>query len=361
MRILRIFYDWPGEWSGLAPAGYEMTKEQVLRGNQVTLMCGFWKNTPPVTIPNLKIISIYRELLPGTIYFTSSILLFLKYFFWRNTFKVDVIHSHGHFAIWIYFYRKLIKNIPYLNNYEREPLFVTHFHNTFKGRWEALKREGKPISWVSEKIAYPLGILSDKWALATSDVCIFVAENLLIEAIKYYKADINKCVVVENGVNVELFKPVSPIEKSKTKKEVGFDDLDKVIINYGKLVPRKNIVNLILSLNYLPPTYKLMLIGEAPYNYEQEIVNAITDNLLVKRVKKYPPARYTDVPVFLQVSDVFVLPSDFEGMPKVILESIASKVPAIYSGFQFKEPIKGAVLLEDKSPEAIANKIKEIV
>ena len=28
MRLLRIFYDWPGTWNGLAPAGYEMTKEQ---------------------------------------------------------------------------------------------------------------------------------------------------------------------------------------------------------------------------------------------------------------------------------------------------------------------------------------------
>jgi glycosyltransferase involved in cell wall biosynthesis len=361
MRILRIFYDWPGDWSGLAPAGYEMTKEQANRGHKITIMCGFWKKVPPTKIKDVNIIPIFRELLPGTIYFTSSIFLFFYYFLWRNTFKVDVIHSHGHFAIWIYLYRKLVRRINYLKSFEYEPVFITHFHNTFKGRWEALKREGKRISWVSEKISYPLGVLSDKWALETSDQCIFVSENLLLEAIKYYSADIKKCKIVENGVNIDLFKPVSPIEKSKTKSELGFDDLDKLIINYGKMVPRKNITNIILALKYLPQNYKLLLIGDAPFGYEQEIINTITDNLLVKRVKKYPSAKYYDVPVFLQASDVFVLPSSFEGMPKVVLEALSTNIPAIYSGFNFKEDVQGSCYLEDISPQGIANKIQEVL
>jgi hypothetical protein len=118
MRILRIFYDWPGKWDGLAPAGYEITKEQLNQGHKVTLMCGFWRGTPPENLPNLNIISTFREPLTGLIFLTSSVILFFKYFFWRNKYKVDVIHSHGHFAIWIYLYRKLVRNLPFLGRYE---------------------------------------------------------------------------------------------------------------------------------------------------------------------------------------------------------------------------------------------------
>lgn len=360
MRILRIFYDWPGRWDGLAPAGYELTSEQAKLGHKVTVMCGYWRSDPPQEIDGVNIISTYREPAHGFIFFTSSIILFLKYFFWRNKFKVDVIHSHGHFAIWIYLYRKIIKSIPLIKNFEYEPLFVTHFHNTFKGRWETLKNEKKPINKMSEKVFYPLGVLSDKWALEVSDVSIFVSENLLEEAVKYYNADRSKCVVVESGVNTDLFKRVSQIERQKTRHDLGYDEFDKVIINYGKLVARKNIVPLIKAIALLPVNYKLILIGEAPKEYQTEIMNAIADGSLSRRVKTFGYAEYRQLPLPLQAADLFALPSDFEGLPKAILEALSTEIPVVYSGFDFKEPIQGAFRLTEKTPQAIASAILEM-
>ena len=361
MRILRIFYDWPGKWDGLAPAGYEITKEQLNQGHKVTLMCGFWGTTPPEKLPNLNIISIFREPFTGLIFLTSSVVLFFKYFSWRNKYKVDVIHSHGHFAIWVYLYRKLVKKLPYLGNFEFEPIFVTQFHNTFQGRWESLKKEGKIITFISEKLFYPLGVMSDKWAIEVSNACLFVSQNLLDEAIKYYNADPAKCFVIENGVNTELFKRVSELERSKTRADLGFDTFDKVVINYGKMVPRKNITNIIKAIKLLPVNYRLILIGDGPKNYNTEITNLIGDLGLSRRVKIYGYSTYSQVAVPLQAADVFVLPSDFEGLPKVILESLATEVPVIYSGFDFQTPISGAYKLREKTPEVIAEYILKAI
>lgn len=357
MRILRIFYDWPGKWDGLAPAGYELTQEQVKMGNKVTVMCGYWRGTPPQEIDGVNIISTMREPFHGTLFLTSSIVLFFKYFIWRNKYKVDVVHSHGHFGIWIYFYRKLIKNFPLIKNFEYEPVFISHFHNTFQGRWESLKKEGKKINKISEKFFYPLGVLSDKWAIDVSDACVFVSENLLEEAVKFYNADRSKCMVIESGVNTNLFRRVSEIEKQKTRAELGFDDLDKIVINHGKLVPRKNIVSLINAFKFLPLNYKLILIGEASKEYQTEIANAIADNNLARRVKLFGYADYRQLSVPLQAADIFVLPSDFEGLPKAILEALSSEIPALYSGFDFKESVPGAVKLTSKEPQAIASLI----
>jgi len=357
MRILRIFYDWPGRWDGLAPAGYELTAEQVKLGHKLTVMCGYWRATPPEKLDDVNIISTYREPFHGSLFFTSSIVLFLKYFFWRNKYKVDVIHSHGHFGIWIYLYRKVLKSFPLLKDYEFKPVFVSHFHNTFKGRWESLIAEKKPINKISEKIFYPLGVLSDKWALEVSDVCLFVSENLLEEAVKYYGADRNKCQVVESGVNTDLFKRVSQIERQKTRHDLGYDEFDKVVINYGKLVARKNIVSLVQAIALLPINYKLILIGDGPKDYQADIMNAIADNNLARRIKTFGYAEYRQLPLPLQAADIFVLPSDFEGLPKAILEALSTEIPVVYSGFEFKVPIQGAFKLPEKTPQAIATAI----
>jgi len=359
MRLLRIFYDWPGDWNGLAPAGYEMTKEQTKLDYKITVMCGLWPSKPVVTIPNVTFSKIIREPIPGSIYFTSSVILFLKYFLWRNKYKVDVIHSHGHFGIWIYLYRSFLKKFR-IFKFEFEPVFITHFHNTFKGRWESLKKEGKSISWVSEKIAWPLGIKSDMWALDSSDLCIFVSQNLLEEAVKYYGADRNKCIVLENGVNVELFTKVNNIEKDKTRKELGYDSLDTVILNFGNIVPRKNIIKLVEAMVHLPINYKLLLIGSGPKKYMEEIDQVIIDHLLGSRVKKIPYTPYPELNIPIQSSDIFVLPSDFEGLPKVVLEALACELPCLVSGFKFLEDFEGVFYLDNKEPKHIAEKIVEI-
>jgi len=360
MRVLRIFYDWPGAWNGLAPAGYEITQEQLKLGHKITLMCGFWRNSPPKGLDNLTIIPTIREPVEGTIYVTSSVILFFKYFLWRNKYKVDVVHSHGHFAIWIYLYRKLVRKIPFLN-LEFEPLFVTHFHNTFAGRQESLVKEGKPIKPISKFIAWPLGIMSDRWALEVSDLCIFVSENLLEEAIKHYGADKNKCFVLENGVNTSLFTSVNSIEKDKTRKELGFDVYDKVIINHGNMVARKNITALVESLKYLPVNYKLLLIGSGPKEYMDQIDKVIIDNLLGSRIKKVSYTPYPELNIPLQSSDIFVLPSDFEGLPKVVLEALACEVPCLVSGFKFAEPVAGVYFLDNKDPQEIASMIQRVI
>ena len=127
------------------------------------------------------------------------------------------------------------------------------------------------------------------------------------------------------------------------------------------MVPRKNITNIIKAIKLLPINYRLILIGDGPKNYNTEITNLIGDLGLSRRVKIYGYSTYSQVAVPLQAADVFVLPSDFEGLPKVILESLATEVPVIYSGFDFQTPISGAYKLREKTPEVIAEYILKAI
>jgi glycosyltransferase involved in cell wall biosynthesis len=63
----------------------------------------------------------------------------------------------------------------------------------------------------------------------------------------------------------------------------------------------------------------------------------------------------------LQAADIFVLPSEFEGTPKVVMESLSCGVPALVSGFKLSEEITGLYYLEDTKAETIARQTQEVL
>ena len=363
MKICRIVYDWPPPWNGLAPHPYELTVSQVALGHEIHIICGRWPKAGPVEKPKgVKIYPVPREPFPGTLAFTSSVILFFKYLHWRKKNKdVEIIHSHGHFAMWVYGYRFLLQRLFPWANELKVPL-VVHFHNTVKGRWERMNEEKKFIMPHSKYVAWPLAVLSDRWALQTASACIFVSKDTAEEAQKYYKVDVKRCFVVESGVNTSRFVKVGEEERNKSRAELGFDTYDKVILNYGMMVERKNIHTLVESLEHLPVQYKLLLVGQWPNKeYADKIGATIETNGLAGRIIKVGYTPYPQIPIALQNADIMVLPSSWEGMPKVVVESLSVGMPCLVSGFVMNEKVKGVFYLSKIDPKEIANNVVKIL
>ncbi|GIW69564.1 MAG: hypothetical protein KatS3mg101_0311 [Patescibacteria group bacterium] len=360
MNILRIVYDWPNPWQGLAPHPYEITVSQLKQGHKVVLFCGQWpKSGGPVILKGLEIYPIDREPLPNTIFFTSSIKLFFQYLKYRKKYRPDVIHSHGHFAIWIYAYRSFLKKHFPWSKELKIPL-VVHFHNTAKGRWLSFQKEGKPIKLMSKLLGWPMAVYSDKKAVEAASAMIFVSEENRREAIEYYGANPNKCFLVETGVNTELFTPVGEEEKEKSRKDIGLDRLDKVILNHGVITERKNIHLLIDALALLSEEYKLILSGSPDPSYLEKLNEQMKLKKVEHRVIKTGYTPYPHVPIAYQIADVFVLPSSWEGLPKAVMQGLACGIPCLVSGFKVQEEIRGLYYLRNLDPQTIADQIKEI-
>lgn len=362
MKIVRIVYDWPPPWQGLAPHPYELTVSQAKLGHQIFIFCGRWPKAGPIENPeSTTIYPIIREPFRGTISFTSSVILFFKYLLWRRKNKdVDIIHSHGHFAIWIYLYRLFLQKFMPWSDELKTPL-VVHFHNTVKGRWEALKKEGQFIMPHSRFMAWPIWLFSDKISIKVAAACIFVGEDTKNEATKYYKTDPKRCFVVETGVNVERFHKIGEEERAKTRGELGLDMYDKVILNHGIMTERKNIHLLVEMMKFLPDIYKLFLVGPFDPIYLQKVEQIIKNKNLEKRIIKVGYTPYPQTPIAFQAADIFVLPSSFEGVPKVVMQALSTEVSCLVSGFKLNEKIKGLYYLENTEPKTIARQILEIM
>ena len=102
----------------------------------------------------------------------------------------------------------------------------------------------------------------------------------------------------------------------------------KRIISVGRLVDQKNFKMLILAfknlLNY-HPDYILDIYGEG--NKREELNNLIKRNNLEDKV--FLRGNTNKIFEKLQKSDMFVLSSDYEGMPNALIEAMAMGLPVI--------------------------------
>jgi len=353
MNILRIVYDWPEPWNGLAPAPYYLSRSQGLLGYNITVLTGGLngssiKKLSFVEYPekNVKVIKLPRALTKHTGPFltTSPIVLFM-YFIQSALGNVELVHGHGHIMLWFNLYKCFFGWI------DKTP-YVAHFHICAKTRVELAKERGEKFKFLQKFFENPLHILSDWLAVRVADKCIVVSETNKEDFIKSYKADPSKFVVVESGVPTQVFYP----EKSK---QLGFSS---ELIGVGAISKRKGINLIIEALKYLPNEIIFRWIGpETVSGYKLEL-ERLAENLGVRnRVIFEGYIKNDKLPEFLRRSSLYVLPSSYEGFPKVVLEALACGIPALVSGFKAKDDIGGLIYFKSLTPKNIASDIKKII
>jgi len=358
MNILRIVYDWPDEnviTEGLAPAPYELSKSQVKFGHKIYVLCGNLngKNIKAgkfhYSLENgqIKVYNLPRALTGFGPFLTTSIFVLPYYFYLKLTKKIDVVHNQGHMGVWLLLYKSIFKNIDTTK-------FIGHFHNTAKGREEFILGQGQKLPFLTQYFEYPIHILSDKLQIKVAEYSIFVSQELLNEAIKYYQADPQKLKVVETGVNTTKFT------KEGEKIDFGFDPDSIILANGGRLSKRKGIDILINSLNHLPEQYKVVLWGKWDEKMKEIINKIVKENSLENRFKYLGPIPYFQVEKYYRSADYFILPSSYEGLAKVLLEALYTGSKVITTLFASNVKIPNLYMLKENNPKNLASLILQI-
>jgi glycosyltransferase involved in cell wall biosynthesis len=129
---------------------------------------------------------------------------------------------------------------------------------------------------------------------------------------------------ISNGVDVVQFRHGE--DKSRLRKALHLPD-KKTIVYTGRLSIEKGVDFLVRSFSMVDSkrVYQLIIIGDGP---ERENIVQLLDNChLGKSV--FLLNSIDDVASYLNASDLFILPSRFEGLSNSLLEAMACELPVI--------------------------------
>lgn len=140
--------------------------------------------------------------------------------------------------------------------------------------------------------------------------------------------DKSKCVVVYNGIDS---KTIPQASRKEIRSAWGISDNEIVIGTVGSLIKRKRIINLIESIALIAhiseQPVKCMIVGKGPE--KGNLVEIVKIKNLGGEV--IFTGFQSDAISHINALDIFAMPSENEGMPRVILEAMLMGKPVIAS------------------------------
>lgn len=130
------------------------------------------------------------------------------------------------------------------------------------------------------------------------------------------RTSLQKSIVIPNAINPDVLK--QPISRKR----------NKTIVTAGRFTNQKNhalLINAFAKIAEKHHDYKLVIYGEGPNR--TNLIQLVKDLKLSDRVLL--PGYSSEVIENVSKSSLFVLSSDFEGMPNALMEAMAMGVPSI--------------------------------
>ena len=201
--------------------------------------------------------------------------------------------------------------------------------------------------------------LAERLASKVTKKIICVSEHDKESAICLHVAPEKKLKVIHNGMEPSLYLNA---DGSKSRFELGLSEDEILITMVARFVPQKDHDTLFKALSFLPECgFKVALVGggerEALFRREVEKQG------LNGRVMFLGERR--DVPQVLAASDIFVLSSNWEGLPRSIIEAMMSGLPVVATRVggvpELVEDGVTGFLVPPKNPQALAKVLQRLL
>jgi glycosyltransferase involved in cell wall biosynthesis len=211
----------------------------------------------------------------------------------------------------------------------RNGVDVTHTHNSMALIYgaPAAKLAGVPVVHTKHG-RNPKGgtrLLARKLAGRWVDAFVAVSPEIADFARLRNEVDEHRLRVIPNGIHLDRFCP-DAAARARVRRELGIHSDAWVVGTVGRVAVEKNQALLLrAAAPLLGPANRLIVAGEGPLLPR---LTALAGELKITKYVHLLGAR-GDVPEVLNALDVFVLCSDTEGLPLVILEAMATALPVI--------------------------------
>ena len=298
------------------------------------------------------------ELWPYMPEFRDAILRFME----RDEVRYDLIHGNFWMSGWVATELRQRLDIP----------VVQIFHATGKTK----KRHQKKVDTSpGDRIKTELGIVREV------DRLIAQCPAERTELIEDYHADSRKVVIIPSAVNTKIFRPVAQAE---ARRRIGVAQEGKVIVYIGRMLPRKDIRNIVRALALLKRENKgegegamncaptLLVVGGETVEPDPEATPEIGELQrlasqlgVAEQVRFIGKRQANELRYYYGASDVMVTTPWYEPFGLTPLEAMACGRPVIGSAvgglpFTIKDG-KTGLLVPPRDPAALAHALQYLL
>jgi glycosyltransferase involved in cell wall biosynthesis len=233
--------------------------------------------------------------------------------------------------------------------------------------------DGVAAAWIARSLDLPLAITARgtdlnliarypvpramiRWAAGRSRLNVTVSEALAAR-LREIGADPATTRTIPNGVDLDGFQP---LDRAASRRVLGLAERPW-LLSAGQLVPTKGHDAAIRALAELPG-WGLLIAGHGP---EERNLRALAGQIgVAERVVFRGRVSPEQMPTLYSAADFLVLASQREGMPNVLLESLACGSPVIATRVGacpdiVREPVAGR-LVDRADPTAIAAAVRDL-
>ena len=311
LRVVRLVADYPvgGRASyGLQPVYHNLSKAQAARGHDVQVIARRYAGQPETE--SVEGVTIHRVGPP----FTANAALMTKRL--SDEREQAVIHTHSTSG----FFLSLVRNAT------RTPI-ISHVHGTtYSVATPAVLTFGSVKSEYSPW-RVTTSYLRERALWSRADRIAAVSSSVRSDLIERYQMQPDKIRLVFNGVDAELFRPVSPPTMIGGQAIGG----RKIVLYVGHFGLRKGIPFLIRAMAEVTKEVReatLVCVGGVPPwlpsgQYMDSLNRMIRTAQLEGKVLLLDRVPNESLPELYSSASAFVLPSYYEAFPKVLIEAMA--------------------------------------
>ena len=167
----------------------------------------------------------------------------------------------------------------------------------------------------------------ERWAASFTDAMVVVTDRDIDKGLLEGIGRPEQYHLIRSAIPLEEFDP-QRVSREKVRKELGIPLDAPVLGNVGRFSAQKNPLDWVQVAALVAqgiPECHFLLVGDGPLRAEVEAL--IAENKLSEQTVLTGLRR--DVPEMLSATDVFLLTSLWEGLPRVIPQAMAMHVPVV--------------------------------
>lgn len=191
-----------------------------------------------------------------------------------------------------------------------------------------------------------------------ASACVFQTKD----AMEFFGKKLrDRSMIIYNPLSEEYFGPTASVGGS-------FEDQKRHIISAGRICEQKNQLLLIKAFNLIKDEFPDAVVDIFGTCQEEDVLeniekyineNGLKDRVLLRGIRRNMPEEYAK-------AYMFVLPSDYEGMPNALMEAMAFGVPCIATdcpcgGSRMLTESGGGILVPVNDEKALADAMRKVL